>query len=58
VTNTTYNENKPRSKSFEVTIIKSDGSEVNVWTGVQKGPPRKLKFPEPDVVIKAIEENM
>lgn len=39
------NETKPRSKSFELTAMKEDGEELVLWTGVKKGPPRKLKFP-------------
>lgn len=39
------NETKPRSKSFELTAIKEDGEELLLWTGIKKGPPRKLKFP-------------
>ena len=32
--------------------------EILVWSGIKKGPPRKLKFPEADLVIKAVEENL
>ncbi|RMX44313.1 hypothetical protein pdam_00018863 [Pocillopora damicornis] len=39
------NETKPRSKSFELTAVKEDGEELQLWTGIKKGPPRKLKFP-------------
>ncbi|GAA6096808.1 selenoprotein H [Tachysurus ichikawai] len=39
---------------FEVTLI--DGSkEVVLWTGIKKGPPRKLKFPEPAEVVTALD---
>ena len=31
---------------------------VLVWTGLKKGPPRKLKFPESEVVIKEIKEKL
>ncbi|CAH1232413.1 SELENOH [Branchiostoma lanceolatum] len=47
-----------RSKSFECTVIKDDGKEMLVWTGIKKGPPRKLKFPEPSVVVKAINNDL
>ena len=33
-------------------------TEVLVWSGIKKGPPRKLKFPEPEVVLKAINDAM
>ncbi|KAI8507206.1 glycosyltransferase 1 [Branchiostoma belcheri] len=39
-----------RRNSFECTVVKDDGKEMLVWTGIKKGPPRKLKFPEPSVV--------
>ena len=31
-------------------------TESILWTGIKKGPPRKLKFPEPAVVVAALEE--
>lgn len=30
--------------------------ETSLWTGIKKGPPRKLKFPQPDVIIAALQE--
>lgn len=30
--------------------------EVVLWTGIKKGPPRKLKFPDPAEVVSALEE--
>lgn len=30
--------------------------ETSLWTGIKKGPPRKLKFPQPDVVVAALQE--
>ncbi|KAJ8042802.1 Selenoprotein H [Holothuria leucospilota] len=50
------NPTKPRSKSFECTLKKEDGEEVLIWSGLKKGPPRMLKFPEADVIISAIKE--
>uniref|UniRef100_A0A3B5AIM3 Selenoprotein H n=1 Tax=Stegastes partitus TaxID=144197 RepID=A0A3B5AIM3_9TELE len=47
------NPEKPRRNSFEVTLL--DG-ETSLWTGIKKGPPRKLKFPQPDVVVAALKE--
>lgn len=52
------NSTKPRSKSFEFTLKKADGSEVVIWSGLSKGPPRRLKFPEADILISGIKENM
>jgi len=48
------NTKTPRRNSFECTLIRKDGSEVLVWTGIRKGPPRKLKFPEVATVADAI----
>lgn len=50
------NAKPPRRNTFECTLIKKDGTEVLVWTGLDKGPPRKLKFPEPSIVVKAIQD--
>uniref|UniRef100_A0A3Q1ENW6 Selenoprotein H n=1 Tax=Acanthochromis polyacanthus TaxID=80966 RepID=A0A3Q1ENW6_9TELE len=47
------NPEKPRRNSFEVTLL--DG-ETSLWTGIKKGPPRKLKFPLPDVVVAALQD--
>uniref|UniRef100_A0A8D3BBS4 Selenoprotein H n=1 Tax=Scophthalmus maximus TaxID=52904 RepID=A0A8D3BBS4_SCOMX len=47
------NPEKPRRNSFEITLL--DG-ETSLWTGIKKGPPRKLKFPQPDVVVTALQE--
>jgi len=42
--------------SFEITLTRDDGEQVVVWTGVKRGPPRKLKFPDPkDLLDKARE---
>lgn len=38
-----------RRGSFEITVSKKKGSSGNatlIWSGIAKGPPRKLKFPE------------
>lgn len=50
------NDTKPRSKSFELTLIKENGEESLVWTGIKKGPPRKLKFPVNDELIEEIKK--
>jgi len=47
-----------RSKSFECVLIKEDGTEVLVWSGIKKGPPRKQKFPDPAVIINAIKKEI
>ncbi|KAF5927425.1 hypothetical protein HPG69_019025 [Diceros bicornis minor] len=47
---------KPRRGSFEVTLVRPDGSSVELWTGIKKGPPRKLKFPEPQEVVEELKK--
>jgi len=54
----TMNAKAPRRGTFEVVMIKDDDSEVLLWSGHKKGPPRKTKFPEAQVIIDAIKENM
>lgn len=50
------NSKKPRSKTFEITITFEDGESVLVWSGLKKGPPRRLKFPEDEVVTASIKK--
>lgn len=54
------NPTKPRAKSFEVSILVADKAKkaeaVPVWSGVKKGPPRTLKFPEHSVILQSINE--
>uniref|UniRef100_A0A8D2LI32 Selenoprotein H n=2 Tax=Varanus komodoensis TaxID=61221 RepID=A0A8D2LI32_VARKO len=52
------NPEKPRRNSFEVALLKEDGSRVELWTGLKKGPPRKLKFPEPNNVVELLKGNL
>ncbi|KAB0351242.1 hypothetical protein FD754_016099 [Muntiacus muntjak] len=47
---------RPRRGSFEVTLLRADGSSAELWTGLKKGPPRKLKFPEPHVVLEELKK--
>jgi len=50
------NDTKPRSKSYEVSVIKEDGEESLIWTGIKKGPPRKLKFPVNSDIIEEVKK--
>lgn len=37
----------PRVGSFEISVMKTAKEpEKNIWTGIEKGPPRKEKIPE------------
>ncbi|XP_012580623.1 PREDICTED: selenoprotein H, partial [Condylura cristata] len=49
---------KPRRGSFEVTLLRPDGSSAELWTGIKKGPPRKLKFPEPLEVVEQLRKHL
>uniref|UniRef100_A0A3B4EJS2 Selenoprotein H n=1 Tax=Pygocentrus nattereri TaxID=42514 RepID=A0A3B4EJS2_PYGNA len=49
------NPQKPRRNSFEVTLVEGS-KEVVLWTGIKKGPPRKLKFPDPVEVVTALDD--
>ncbi|KAJ7344182.1 hypothetical protein JRQ81_000132 [Phrynocephalus forsythii] len=52
------NPKKPRRNSFEVVLLKEDGTQVELWSGLKKGPPRKLKFPEPTKVVETLKGNL
>lgn len=49
---------KQRSGSFEITITLADGQEILVWSGIKRGPPRKLKFPESEVLLTEIDNQV
>uniref|UniRef100_A0A286XEJ5 Selenoprotein H n=1 Tax=Cavia porcellus TaxID=10141 RepID=A0A286XEJ5_CAVPO len=49
---------RPRRGSFEVTLRRADGSGAELWTGIKKGPPRKLKFPEPQAVVEELKRHL
>uniref|UniRef100_A0AAQ4S148 Selenoprotein H n=1 Tax=Gasterosteus aculeatus aculeatus TaxID=481459 RepID=A0AAQ4S148_GASAC len=49
------NPEKPRRKCFEITLL-DGGKETGLWTGIKRGPPARLKFPQPDVVVAALQE--
>uniref|UniRef100_A0A9R1SID5 Selenoprotein H n=2 Tax=Cyprinus carpio TaxID=7962 RepID=A0A9R1SID5_CYPCA len=50
------NPQKPRRNSFEIILMEGDKAEVVLWSGIKKGPPRKLKFPDPAEVVSALKE--
>ncbi|CAG0879921.1 unnamed protein product [Cyprideis torosa] len=47
----TYNPNGCRRGAFEVTVIGTKGGETLLWSGLKRGPPRKLKFPEAESLL-------
>lgn len=52
------NAEKPRTKSFEFTLVRADGSEELVWTGLKLGPPRSLKFPSNEKIVELFSEKI
>uniref|UniRef100_A0A8C3HU81 Selenoprotein H n=1 Tax=Chrysemys picta bellii TaxID=8478 RepID=A0A8C3HU81_CHRPI len=52
------NPETPRRNSFEVSLVKEDGRTVELWSGIKKGPPRKLKFPEPEKVADMLKSSL
>eukprot|EP01135_Chromosphaera_perkinsii_P004960 Nk52_evm4s307 gene=Nk52_evmTU4s307 len=50
---------KPRRGAFECTFVRSkDKKSVEIWTGVKKGPPRKLKWPDHDEIIAKVKKEL
>ena len=49
-------EARPRRGAFEIEIHREDGKSSVVWTGLKQGPPRRLKFPEPNVLLNAVKK--
>ena len=47
---------KPKRGSFEITLVRDDGKEKLVWSGLAKGPPRRLKFPDEEELLEAAAE--
>jgi len=47
---------KPKRGSFEIFLVK-DG-DVLLWSGAEKGPPRKLKFPEHTKIIELTKKHL
>ena len=45
---------KGRAGSFEVVVKGLKAADELVWSGVSKGPPRTLKWPEHKIVIDAV----
>jgi len=55
---TVFNEEKPRRGAFEITVVFDDDTQAEVWSGVKKGPPRKLKFPDAEQLVNAVRKVM
>lgn len=47
---------KPKRGSFEIILARED--EVVLWSGIEKGPPRKLKFPDPAKVVEMTKKRL
>ena len=49
-------ENKPRRGAFEIQVEREDGKTSTVWSGLNLGPPRRLKFPEPNALLIKVQK--
>jgi hypothetical protein len=49
-------EGKPKRGSFEITVTTDDGTEFLVWSGFNKGPPRKEKFPDKETLAAEVDK--
>lgn len=47
---------QPKRGAFEITVEREDGKSSVVWSGLKLGPPRRLKFPEPGVLLGAVKK--
>lgn len=45
---------KPRRGAFEIQVEREDGKTCTVWTGLKIGPPRRLKFPDPNSLLTGV----
>lgn len=50
------NDEKPRKGAFEIVVETESGEKGAVWSGLKLGPPRKLKFPEPDQLMSQVQK--
>ena len=42
--------------AFEITVTLDDGKDVLVWSGLNRGPPRKDKFPDAETLLEEIKK--
>eukprot|EP00094_Tigriopus_californicus_P007428 TCALIF_07151-PA protein Name:"Similar to Selh Selenoprotein H (Mus musculus)" AED:0.46 eAED:0.53 QI:84/0/0.5/1/1/1/2/0/155 len=54
--NATLDGKKPPRGAFEIEITRDDGQKMTVWSGLKRGPPRREKFPEPSVLLEAVQK--
>ncbi|CRK90370.1 CLUMA_CG003988, isoform A [Clunio marinus] len=48
-------EGKPKRGSFEIHIIKAGSDKkIEIWSGLNRGPPRKEKFPTSESLVPII----
>jgi selT/selW/selH-like putative selenoprotein len=52
------NQSKPRKGSFELIFQDEKGQEQLLWTGIEKGPPKKLKFPDHEELMPLIKKQI
>jgi len=44
-----------RKNAFEINVISEENDNI-IWSGISKGPPRKLKFPDIDDIVEQIQK--
>ena len=49
-------ETKPRRGAFEILVEREDGKTSTVWSGLKLGPPRRLKFPDPNSLLTSVQK--
>jgi hypothetical protein len=49
---------KSRRKSFEISIAAPGKETKMIWSGIKLGPPRNLKFPDDEHILKLAVEAM
>lgn len=46
------------SAALTLPRVLSPPPAVELWSGIGKGPPRKLKFPDPAAVVEALKSSL
>ena len=49
---------KPKRGSFEIYLVDESGGETPIWSGLKRGPPRREKFPDHQILVKEAEKHV
>lgn len=52
------NAEKPRRGAFEFVLSSPNSEDEVLWTGLKKGPPRRLKFPEGATLVENLRKHI